>query len=92
MHVFPLISLLAMHFLEKAAKKLHKKINGISDTSLDDMLTYHWPGNVRELEHVIERAVILSQGSVLNMFMADTNAPSTDGKKVRLSPPRWNPG
>ena len=38
------IPLLAMHFLQKAAKKIHKNIEGLSDTSLDQMLTYHWPG------------------------------------------------
>ncbi len=76
------IPLLAKHFLDKAAKKLHKNIDEISDTSLDDMLTYNWPGNVRELEHVIERAVILSQGRILNLFMAGTRDASTDGKMV----------
>ena len=76
------IPLLVIHFLEKAAKKLRKDIEGISDGSLDDMLTYHWPGNVRELEHVIERAVIISQGRILDIFIANGSVHSTDAKMV----------
>ena len=65
------IPLLAMHFLQKASKKMHKDIERLSDKSLNEMLAYHWPGNVRELEHVIERAVILSEERIVNFSLSE---------------------
>jgi DNA-binding NtrC family response regulator len=55
------IPLLAAFFMEKYAAKLGKKILGISRKNVQKLLEYPWPGNVRELEHIIERAVILSE-------------------------------
>jgi len=51
--------LLADHFVQKYAREHHKKIDSISPTATDKLMSYHWPGNVRELENCIERAVIL---------------------------------
>jgi len=53
------IPLLAQHFLEKYAKKNHKRVKGFSPLAMNMLIKYAWPGNVRELENVIERAVIL---------------------------------
>ncbi len=53
------IMLLADHFVQKYAREHHKKIDSISPTATDKLMSYHWPGNVRELENCIERAVIL---------------------------------
>jgi formate hydrogenlyase transcriptional activator len=61
------IPLLARFFLVKYAKKLGKRIDDIAPASLEDLKAYHWPGNVRELQNVIERAVILSQGPLLEI-------------------------
>ena len=58
---------LAMFFLARFAKKLGKAIKGIPQAALDRLLAYSWPGNVRELQNVIERAVILSPASVLEL-------------------------
>ncbi|MGH9747519.1 MAG: sigma 54-interacting transcriptional regulator [Candidatus Acidiferrales bacterium] len=58
---------LAMYFLARFSKKLGKDIQAISRESLDRLENYSWPGNVRELQNVIERAVILSQRSVLEL-------------------------
>ena len=44
-----------------------KKEESESATSMDTLKNYPWPGNIRELEHVIERAVILSQGPELEL-------------------------
>ena len=44
---------------------LGKDIQGISNRKMNQLMRYPWPGNVRELRHVIERAVILSEGSSL---------------------------
>ena len=71
-HVSPLreresdIPILAMYFLEMFKQKFHKEqIQGISKQSMQKLKEYYWPGNVRELQHVIERAVILTDGGLL---------------------------
>jgi two-component system response regulator HydG len=57
------VPLLAGHFLRKYAEENGKKIDGFSDDALERLAAYGWPGNVRELENVVERAVVLAQGS-----------------------------
>lgn len=59
------VSLLADHFLRHYCHKYKKEIDGFSREARQLLKQYHWPGNVRELQHVIERAVILSDGSKL---------------------------
>ena len=61
------ISQLAMFFLARFSKKLGKNIQGIPREMLDRLDSYSWPGNVRELQNIIERAVILSRSSVLEL-------------------------
>src|SRR6202050_798515 len=53
------IPLLARHFLERYAKSMNKKIEGIEPEAMRRLEVYDWPGNVRELENTIERAVAL---------------------------------
>ncbi|MBC8017520.1 MAG: sigma-54-dependent Fis family transcriptional regulator, partial [Verrucomicrobia bacterium] len=62
------IPLLVNHFIAKFNKKIGKKIEILSKDTLNALQEYHWPGNVRELESVIERAVITSQGSTLQVL------------------------
>jgi formate hydrogenlyase transcriptional activator len=59
------IPLLVSHFIHRLAGKTGRKIKGISDGALQDMLLYDWPGNIRELEHLIERSILLSDGDIL---------------------------
>jgi PAS domain S-box-containing protein len=61
------IPLLAQFFTEKYARKMGKKIESIPKATLNAFKAYHWPGNVRELEHVIERAVIITRGTSLQV-------------------------
>jgi formate hydrogenlyase transcriptional activator len=61
------IPLLARFFLDKYARKFGKRLRDISAASLRRLLDYSWPGNVRELQNVIERAVILSSGPLLEV-------------------------
>ena len=61
------IPLLVNHFIAKFNKKMGKKIEAVSKETLNALEGYHWPGNVRELESVIERAVITSQGTALQI-------------------------
>ena len=60
------IILLASFYLEKYAQKYDKPALKISPAAKQKLLTYSWPGNIRELQHSIERAVILSDNSILN--------------------------
>jgi formate hydrogenlyase transcriptional activator len=62
------IPLLVNHFVTKFNKKIGKKIDTVSKETLKSLEEYHWPGNVRELESVIERAVIMSPGTELNVL------------------------
>jgi transcriptional regulator with GAF, ATPase, and Fis domain len=72
------IPLLAAHFINKISKKMHKNIESLTDESLNEMMAYNWPGNVRELEHVIEKAVILAEGSMLSVSIDKGNNYSMD--------------
>jgi formate hydrogenlyase transcriptional activator len=56
---------LAQYFVRKYASALGKKIERISERMWAAMTRYNWPGNIRELEHVIERAVILTEADEL---------------------------
>ena len=60
------ISILSQHFLEKYNSKYHKHVEIYSD-AMHLMESYDWPGNVRELENVIERLVIITEGSSINI-------------------------
>jgi DNA-binding NtrC family response regulator len=59
------IPLLARHFLAKYTEEFQKPATDFSPEALRRLLLYEWPGNVRELEHVVERAVVLSQHPVI---------------------------
>ncbi|RAV98615.1 sigma-54-dependent transcriptional regulator [Pseudochryseolinea flava] len=59
------IPLLANHFLRHYAAKYEKSVNKISEAAMSRMHKHPWPGNIRELQHAVERAVILSNSSVL---------------------------
>jgi transcriptional regulator with GAF, ATPase, and Fis domain len=54
-------------FIERYARKMGKQIMSIQKETMKALLDYPWPGNVRELESIIERAVILCPGSVLQL-------------------------
>jgi formate hydrogenlyase transcriptional activator len=56
-----------MFFLSRYARNLGKKIDGISAAAKERLTNYSWPGNVRELQNVIERALILSTGPILEL-------------------------
>jgi Nif-specific regulatory protein len=60
------ISLLADHFLRRFVRETGRKIKGFTPAALQKMEAYDWPGNVRELRNVVERAVALSGGPMLD--------------------------
>jgi len=59
------IAPLIAHFLAKAARKLGRSFEGVAPAFFERAQAHDWPGNIRELENVVERAAILSRGSVL---------------------------
>ena len=61
------IPLLALHFLRKYSERYSKKITGFDDVAMKTLLEYSWPGNVRELDHAVERAALLSRGTVIHV-------------------------
>ena len=73
------------HFAFKHATRMNKKIDTIPADTMRALTRWHWPGNIRELENFIERAVILSLGSVLNVPISElqaTTEPSTMAVKA----------
>jgi len=62
------IPLLVDYFVAKFNKKTGKKIETVSKDTLNVLQEYDWPGNVRELESIVERAVITSQGTGLQIL------------------------
>jgi DNA-binding NtrC family response regulator len=61
------IPLLVRHYVEKYAQRMNKRIETIPEEAMATLCRYSWPGNIRELQNLIERAVILTPGSVLQI-------------------------
>jgi formate hydrogenlyase transcriptional activator len=61
------IPLLVRHFVQQYARRMNKIIDTIPSEVMNLLTRYHWPGNIRELQNLMERAVILSLGSVLKL-------------------------
>lgn len=78
------VLLLADDFVRRFSAKYGKDVKRMSAGARDALLAYSWPGNVRELSHVIERAVLWSQGAVLEesqlslTLQGEPEAPATE--------------
>jgi formate hydrogenlyase transcriptional activator len=70
------IPLLVRYFTQRYAKRLKRPIASVSRESMELLCQWSWPGNVRELQNVIERAVILSTGTVLVVPRSEFESPS----------------
>ncbi len=80
------IALLVTHFVAKFNKKTGRTIESVSQDTMALFQEYHWPGNIRELESVVERAVIISQGSalqVLDRFEISRKPEQTASREVK---------
>ncbi len=73
------IPALAQHFVDRQAARLDKKVRALSRGALKRLQEYQWPGNIRELENVIERAMILAEGPLLEVPPLH-NATTPNGK------------
>ncbi len=78
------ISLLTMHLLELATKKLKCAKPRLTQAQMMKLQSYDWPGNVRELQNVIERAVITSRGDALHFDLPDPK--SAQAPRLRSAP------
>ena len=72
------IPLLVSYFVQKFAKQMQKKIEGIPAAAMKGLTAWEWPGNIRELENFIERAVILTRGKSLEAPLAELRKLNTD--------------
>jgi DNA-binding NtrC family response regulator len=59
------IAALALHFVARFAAEFSKCVTGLGPAAMQKLLMHGWPGNVRELKHVIERAVLMARGDVI---------------------------
>ena len=57
---------LVQHFAQKAARKLGRTLDGVAPAFIERASAHDWPGNIRELENLVERAMIVSNGGVLD--------------------------
>ena len=71
------IPALVWTFVKEFGEKIGKRIESIPRKSMEALQSYHWPGNVRELRNVIERAMILTNGSVLLVELPGTQDSGT---------------
>jgi formate hydrogenlyase transcriptional activator len=96
LHVFPIrvpslrerkedIPLLVRHFVQEFSRRNGRVIDTIPSETMQALVRYHWPGNIRELQNVIERAVIISRGPVLNVALTEL-APDMASTSTPVAP------
>jgi formate hydrogenlyase transcriptional activator len=82
LHVFPIrvpalrerredIPLLVRHFVRKFAQRMDRFIETVPKETMKALTEWNWPGNIRELENLMERSVILSEGSALRVPLSE---------------------
>jgi PAS domain S-box-containing protein len=67
---------LVAYFLKKFSKRIGKNVEGVSREVMSDFTAYDWPGNIRELANLLERAVILCDGRLLQREQIGILTPS----------------
>ncbi|HET7294497.1 MAG TPA: sigma-54 dependent transcriptional regulator [Vicinamibacteria bacterium] len=78
------IPLIAGHYGSRFASKVGKRIRGVSPTAMQALMAYPWPGNVRELQNILERAVILARGEILEL--TDFELPALSAPPSKAAP------
>jgi transcriptional regulator with GAF, ATPase, and Fis domain len=79
------IPLLVKYFVSQHARRMNRHIETIPPATMQALVRWRWPGNVRELENFIERAVILSPGSVLRAPLAELELPAEPARSRSAS-------
>lgn len=79
------IPMLVNHFIHYFSRKAGKKITGVSDKVLQELMIYRWPGNIRELEHLIERSILLAKGDTIqSLSLPDQRESKNTVNEVRI--------
>jgi Nif-specific regulatory protein len=77
---------LASHFLDKFRSETGRKIQGFTPAAMSQLVAYRWPGNVRELKNVVERAVVLCRGEMIDQHDLLLSKLSTAGDTAENPP------
>jgi len=70
---------LTRYFVKGFSKKMGKRIENISRTTMENLQSYSWPGNIRELKNIIERGMIITSGKSLLVELPENRLHGTDG-------------
>ncbi|HZQ93421.1 MAG TPA: sigma 54-interacting transcriptional regulator [Candidatus Sulfotelmatobacter sp.] len=70
------IPLLVRYFVRQFSQRMDRHVESVPQSTMDALLHWQWPGNVRELENLMERSVILSEGSVLRVPLSELRPPA----------------
>lgn len=83
------IPLLVSHFVQKYAERNDRPVPDVPRTVVEALMRHPWPGNVRQLEHIVERAVIMNRGEVLDIPVPEDRGPiaGEDEEMRPLLPP-----
>jgi formate hydrogenlyase transcriptional activator len=73
------VPLLISHFVHHFARRMGKVIGAIPAQTMEALVKYTWPGNIRELQNLVERAMVLSPGSVLEVPLRHLRQPAASG-------------
>ena len=79
------VPLLVNHFTDHHARRCNKRVTRISEETMRVLCQYPWPGNVRELENLIERSVIISASSTLEVPLAELQLRNKELTQVKES-------
>src|SRR6185436_10920053 len=61
------IPLLVEHFLAKYQEDTGGRVTDVTPAAMQKLISYHWPGNVRELENIMQRAMVMAQGTSIDL-------------------------
>ncbi len=81
------IPILANHFLDQFSRKTSRRLRGFTPEAMEQMRRYRWPGNVREMKNVIERAVVLGEGPLIDVGDLMLSKLATSGETSEASVP-----
>jgi formate hydrogenlyase transcriptional activator len=85
------IPALVRYFTQEFASRMHKRLDQVAPQTIARLKAHPWPGNVRELANLIERAAILSRGTVLEVPLAEVNRLVNAKPVERAAPPGAEP-
>ena len=77
--------LLARHFVNRFAREMNSKVQGLSPDAVAALAGYGWPGNVRELENRMKRAVIMAEGRLVSAADLDLPGSAASGEELLIN-------